>query len=55
MNLMSEKVTIRIPKELLSAAKRSAITIDCKLSAFIRTCLIYSIEALEEDKSNKLK
>ena len=55
MDSMSEKITIRIPKELLIASKICAMDVDCKLSEFIRTCLIYSIEALEEDKSNKLK
>ena len=54
MNL-TEKITIRLPKELLIASKICAMSVDCKLSAFIRTCLRYSTEALEEDKSNKLK
>ena len=54
MNL-TEKVTIRLPKELLIASKICAMDVDCKLSAFIRLALTYSIEALEKDKSNKLK
>jgi len=46
----SEKVTIRIPKELLSKAKISAITVDCNLSAFVRLALAYSVASLIEKK-----
>jgi hypothetical protein len=50
-NIMnSEKITIRIPKELLSKAKISAITVDCKLSAFVRLALAYSVAALIDNK-----
>ena len=48
MDLMSEKVTIRLPKELLSASKICAMDVDCKLSEFIRLAITYSVESLEK-------
>ena len=42
----SEKITIRIPKELLAKSKISAITVDCNLSAFVRLALAFSVAAL---------
>ena len=52
MNLFSEKVTIRIPKELLSAAKKSASAVDCKLSDFLRSAILYSTDAINGEKNN---
>ena len=53
MDSMSEKITIRLPKELLANSKISAITVDCELSAFVRLALAYSVAALIEYKPIK--
>jgi hypothetical protein len=47
MNL-TEKVTIRLPKELLANSKICAMDVDCKLSEFIRLAITYSVESLEK-------